>query len=103
MPPAIAVEIDTAVEARRLFPRPERAGMNLAWSRPRMYHSAPCGFRQRPLGPFMRSYSRFMSVIRCLQPLPATSNIVTLTPGIVSSSSACHFLTRWSGHSTIAL
>ncbi len=68
--------------------------MNLAWSRPRIYHSAPCGFFQRPLGPRTRSYSRFMSVIRCLQPLPATSNIVTLTPGIVSSSSAFHFLTR---------
>ncbi len=39
------------------------------------------------LGPCMRSYSRVMSEIRCLQPLPATSNSVTLTPGIVSSSS----------------
>ena len=83
---------DAAAEALRLFPRPERAGRYFAWSRPRIYHSAPCGFFQRPLGPRMRSYSRVMSEIRCLQPLPAASKIVTLTPGIVSSSSARHFL-----------
>ena len=53
----------------RLFPRPLRAGRKIAWSRP-MRYSAPSGFFQRPLGPFMRSCSRVRSEIRYLQALP---------------------------------